>query len=592
MQVFTLFPPYDDEGYLMMTVKQFLAGRILYDEIYTQYGAVYYFYKWLLYFPLNIPVTHNITRLTTLAVWVLTALLCGLFTNKITKSAIGGAAAYILTFLILFRTAYEPGHPQELCGLLLIVGLLLTAGKNAGIRFDIRIGLLAATLALLFLTKINLGIFLGLAMAIAFVAVSRKNSFRQFLLLGMISLAALLPFILFRKFLFIGWLKLSILVAAALISMLMTNLWKLDTEIIKPKHFSIAGVSFILTAGLILLIVFLQGSTLENVYYGIFAQNLKFGDNFFQPAPIQRFADFWGIFALLLAVGLLLLRRKFNEPLKPFISILKLLFGSAVIFSSFLSYFYFLNVFVLLSFATPFLWVLLLNTNVTETAKRTVFPRILLVVAAILQPLQIFPIAGTQMNYGVFLMLVVAATCLVDGFAELQILLPEIFTKQFVKISAMIFLFLIPAAYGLYRTYVVYRIYQTQIPVKFKGAELLRLPAQDFETYRSLVENLKNNCDNFVTMPGIYSLYFWTETEPPTTFNATAWAVLLNAEQQNAIVEKLKTYPRTCVVYHPAMTNNMLGGENLQAFPLTEYIFDNYQKKAEIGEYQFLIKDD
>lgn len=45
--------------------------------------------------------------------------LCGIFALRLTRSAVGGAAAYILTFLILFRMTYESGHPQEFCGLLL-----------------------------------------------------------------------------------------------------------------------------------------------------------------------------------------------------------------------------------------------------------------------------------------------------------------------------------------------------------------------------------------------------------------------------------------------------------------------------------------
>ena len=36
--VFAQFQGYDDEGYLLITVQQFLQGSPLYDDVYTQYG--------------------------------------------------------------------------------------------------------------------------------------------------------------------------------------------------------------------------------------------------------------------------------------------------------------------------------------------------------------------------------------------------------------------------------------------------------------------------------------------------------------------------------------------------------------------------
>ena len=72
--IYSYFPPYDDEGYLMITVKQTLDGGILYDEVYTQYGPVYYIYRWILSGVFMLPITHDATRLSTLVVWILTAL--------------------------------------------------------------------------------------------------------------------------------------------------------------------------------------------------------------------------------------------------------------------------------------------------------------------------------------------------------------------------------------------------------------------------------------------------------------------------------------------------------------------------------------
>lgn len=91
-RMFSVFSGFDDEGYLMMSVKQFLNGDALYVEIWTLYGPAYYLYKWFVHGLLNLPITHDVTKFTTLLMWTLISLLGGLVARRLTGAAIGGAA--------------------------------------------------------------------------------------------------------------------------------------------------------------------------------------------------------------------------------------------------------------------------------------------------------------------------------------------------------------------------------------------------------------------------------------------------------------------------------------------------------------------
>src|SRR5436190_729514 len=53
---FSWFSPYDDEGFIMTSVRGFLEGHALYNEIFTCYGPVYYYYQWLIHGLIRLPL--------------------------------------------------------------------------------------------------------------------------------------------------------------------------------------------------------------------------------------------------------------------------------------------------------------------------------------------------------------------------------------------------------------------------------------------------------------------------------------------------------------------------------------------------------
>jgi hypothetical protein len=219
-------------------------------------------------------------------------------------------------------------------------------------------------------------------------------------------------------------------------------------------------------------------------------------------------------------------------------------------------------------------------------------PRTVLVLAAVLMTLQIFPISGTQMHYGSFLMLIIGVVCFTDALSELKILLPNVSKKWRPQVVSAAVLSLLIVSYAAYRAYDAYEIYSSQTRVEFEGADRIRLPEKDLAVYTFLVENLKSKCDSFVSMPGLYSLNFWTQIEPPNTFDAPAWFTLLTDAQQGTNIKQIKNHPgRSCAVYNTELTRNSLRERSLESIPQADYILKNYVKAGRIGNFLFLTRD-
>jgi hypothetical protein len=107
----------------------------------------------------GLPVTHDVTRLKTLGLWLVAALLGAAIVRRLGGSRPAALAAFVLAFLHLERLCLEPGHPQELCVVALLAVPLVAGGARAAWR-PVVLGLIAATVVM---TKPNVGVLLAVA---------------------------------------------------------------------------------------------------------------------------------------------------------------------------------------------------------------------------------------------------------------------------------------------------------------------------------------------------------------------------------------------------------------------------------------------
>ena len=124
---FSQFPFYDDEGFLMITVRGYLDGHPLYDGIFTGYGPLYYLYKWIVHASAALPLTHDVTRILCVIHWLAAAAILAVAGGLMTRSAALAFFIFMQATVHLNGLAREPGHPQEVVILLLAFSALVAA---------------------------------------------------------------------------------------------------------------------------------------------------------------------------------------------------------------------------------------------------------------------------------------------------------------------------------------------------------------------------------------------------------------------------------------------------------------------------------
>jgi hypothetical protein len=144
------------------------------------------------------------------------------------------------------------------------------------------------------------------------------------------------------------------------------------------------------------------------------------------------------------------------------------------------------------------------------------------------------------------------------------------------------------------------QFYHSLTPLDIPGAERIHLEKEEAEDYQWLVTRLRQNCDTFVGLPGIPSLYFWTGKplpgpahKPPGPLNLDAWILTYSDDEQQAVVDDLSRYPDACAIYHASGLDSWNKGKlDFSGRPLVNYIFTHFKTIGRTGDYQFMIRNE
>lgn len=592
--MFSLFQPYDDEGYLLVSLDGFLSGEPLYDQVYSQYGPFTYVATGALFRLFQLEVTHDTGRLFTLVLWLGAALLGGLAVYRLTHSLVVGLGSQLLLTAALSTVTNEPMHPGALLGVLL-TGMLTVVAFLLPRRPGLAMGLIGALAGAAALVKINVGTFAIASVALTCVATFPFLARRRMVVIVAGAVFVAVPLLVMLRDLDQSWaLRYSLLVAMSGVALVLVTVRGEPDPRLKASHL----IWLLGGAGLVVMtvsaVVLVSGTTPSALLQGALLDPLRQPEAFalpfvtpdwtFVPATLGVVAA--GVLAWPgRAVGL-----HQRAALVP--GILRIVAGLMIWYS----------VATVgrvsgspLLLALPLAWLAAVPPG--GRGSRGGFGRVFVPALAILQALHAYPVAASQISWAGMLLIPVGAVCVADGAATLAAFgrarrrPPGPLAWRALPVAAvLVFLVWVLATIIGPVAGAVVRTYRAGTPLLLPGAERVRLTEESVQTYRSLTKALGDHCGTFVSIPGTHSLHLFSGIPPPTHLNATAWMFLFDDATQLRVVEAVERIPQACAVRNQGILAFWSQGRAVPRGPLVAYIERSFGPTKTIDGFELLVR--
>jgi len=576
--MFSVFQLYDDEGYFLWTVRDYLGGHL----IYQLYGPFYYELMGGVFRVLGLVVTTDNGRMITLALWLLGSLIGGLAVLGLTRNLWLGVAGQFLTFHAFFDFTSEPMHPQGLIGVLLVTLAALAAYRARFPRASVT--LIGAVVAAIVLVKINVGVFGGLAVAFALV-VCASGRWRRWLLPAMAVVVVAAPFFLMSRLFQMPWVW-----QLALVMSLSTAGVAIAGFAAGAPHVSRGDAIRLVAGGTALAVTCLGIAAAAGLrpvdLVGSVVSALGLPDLFVVRARVNLAHVGWAVLSLAFAVAILIAR--FGARVPPAVPAFSRIGIGA---------FGWLSVLLLPSWywllALPLAWVAMLPPRGNADNPTDPWARVLLPVLAVTEALQVYPVAGTQEWLAALMLVPVGAVIFNDGLRQLGALALTTRSESWLTISKSLprgAVVVNVAVWGLF-VYLSGTTYASGRPLGLPGTELMRLPAVQVSALQSLASVTDRDCMTLITLPRMESLNLWTEKAGLASLYSDVgiWIFSLDAAKQQSIVTELRSRQGVCVVRSQAVLDFEAQGRPVPRRPLVEYIDTAFQSAGTFWVYELLI---
>lgn len=562
------FRPYDDEGYMLVTLKDYLAGRPLVTPFTQLYGPFYYEVMGPLYRLLGLVPGHDNGRFVTLGVWLVAGVLGGVAAYRLTRNLWLGVAAQVVTLSVLTSLSSEPMTTYGLSAVLLI-GLVVAATYRSS-QPRAAATVMGAIVAALCLIKINVGVFAAIPVVLAWVA-SLPPRWRGIVGMPAVAMAVIAPFALMTSRLQAVWL----LEFAAVISLSSAAIAVAHSSTpqreMPPRSTPFLVGGLLVTGALIVAIALAGGSHLDDLWNGLVVTAIRFPGTFVAPIDVDLWVVVWA--GLMLAAAIWFSRRHRRAGLGFLLVVAGLLTWLLVLRQP--------TSFFLL--ALPLAWIATIRRDAPESPTPP-YMRLVVSSLAVFGALQAYPVAGSQLGLSALGLVPAGALMINDGIDRLRDIrarsTDHIAPAIVAAITAVFLLFGVAGA----------QEFRSGTPLDLPGSHLLRLSAEQAQNIRSVVVAIDANCSSFITDPGMDSFYVWTGQDPPSSMRYGLWWLSLDDQHQQSIVDQVSDKPGLCVVRNQKVNELWAQGRHIPQRPLVNFIDGSFSVQGTFGDYEVLVR--
>jgi hypothetical protein len=582
--LFTYFMVYDDEGYVLLSLRNFSLHGGLYDLVYSQYGPFPYLLYDALHRALGFAFTNTAARWITLINWSGTAAACAILVGRQTRSFLWAAFTLAGVFTYLWVMVHEPVHPGSLLSLLVAVGVWLGAeawGAGRLARFAAITALAGAALAF---TKINVGVFF-LGATFAWLAVNTTPVRAARALTWLVALGcAVLPFGLMNALLGAPWARLFALVFVCGAVGVLLAARAVARPVATARDWTVffgvlLGATLVLAA-----LTLLRGTSLHGLIAGILLEPMKHPGVYFYPVRWEPGAQILALVSLGFAGWSVRAGWLNDARWQRGIALVRVIVTAIFLCTPLQIMSVSLAVWAT-SYGISLAWLFVVPLREKQEGAAM---RAWVALMLVFQLLHAYPVAGTQINWGTYLWVPLLALGTHDAVPLLRAWLgarSRVVLGLGATITAVVTVVMAAQLAKIGRSR-----YEGNPRLEIPGAENLRLDADSTYVMRILNENLRTHADVLFSLPGLYSANLWTDLPTPTLANATHWFSLLSEPQQQEIITQLTSASRPALLVERDVLNYLEKADFHPHGPLHDWLMANFEPNFTLDGYELWLR--
>ncbi len=525
--MFNRVQKFDDEGALLLGIREFVHRGSLYQHSTGYYGPFWYSAYGALFKVLGTDPTPFSGRMIVLVLTGLAAGLSAATVYRVTRSLAAAVLCEVASFAVLIQVAgNEPTHPASLILVLLALLVYCLASNSIRPRTALLVWAGVATAGIT-MSKINVGVFVVVALALWIVIGER--TLPTFVRSAVVVGAAAFPFVLFFQNLWNVWAAvyaLLVTVSVLLLVAAVTSTAPIRTGF-RLGPFLAGAVA---TAVASMLWPLAHGTSLGPLLNGILVRPLNQSNALTAPPPLR---PSWPLFVIaVLGVGSVVLWRHPRVGGHPVLEEhWTLVLGTTALVL--------LGVGVLGSFLVWLPIIVLVPALASRLDRdRAVLSLLVLTVAvAIIQALHAYPVAGSQIAWSTVAMFVPCAIALglaLRRWSAWPRLGWGLRASATVALCAFLML-VIPAGPGSTDSGLwpiqAWHDYLSNPPLNLPGTSLVRLPRLQRTVIQRTTSYLTQHCNTFYSVPPLDTFYIYSHIPSPTGLTVDWWNQLNRTEQ-------------------------------------------------------------